>query len=194
MISTVILAAGASRRMGEPKLNLPWANTTVLGQVISIFFHAGVEDIVIAAGDVPITGLSESLKAVVRFVGVPNNLQAGMLFSLQTGLAALNPDSRAVFIALGDQPQIEVDVIQAMLRDYAQHHSPILIPSINQRRGHPWLLDHSLLPELVALDTSKTLRYFLNQHEHLIRYLVVQTESILQDLDTPSDYARSCPK
>jgi molybdenum cofactor cytidylyltransferase len=194
MISTVILAAGASRRMGEPKLNLPWGNTTVLGQVISKFIQAGVEDIVIAAGDVPITGLSESLKVAVRFVGVPNNHQAGMLLSLQTGLAELKPDSRAAFIALGDQPQIEADVIQAMLREYAQNHSPILIPSINLRRGHPWLLDHSLWPELVALDTSKTLRHFLNQHEHLIRYLVVQTESILQDLDTPSDYARSRPK
>lgn len=194
MISTVILAAGASRRMGEPKLNLPWANTTVLGQVISKFVNVGVEDIVIAAGEVPITGLSESLKAAVRFVGVPNSHLAGMLFSLQTGLAALNPYSQAVFIALGDQPQIEADVIQELLSDYAQHNSSILIPSINQRRGHPWLLDHSLWSELMALDASKTLRYFLNQHEHLIRYLVVQTESILQDLDTPSDYARSRPK
>ncbi len=49
-ISAVILAAGMSRRMGQPKMLLPWRNTTVLGQVVTTFYQAGIQDIIVVTG------------------------------------------------------------------------------------------------------------------------------------------------
>src|SRR5258706_11514588 len=52
MISAIILAAGKSRRMGQPKMLLPWGKTTVLGQVIECLQHAEIRDILIITGNV----------------------------------------------------------------------------------------------------------------------------------------------
>ncbi len=49
-ISAILLAAGQSRRMGRPKLILPWGDTTVLGQVVATFAAAGIEDILVVTG------------------------------------------------------------------------------------------------------------------------------------------------
>jgi molybdenum cofactor cytidylyltransferase len=62
------------------------------------------------------------------------------------------------------------------------------------RRGHPWLVDRALWPELLALQSPYTLRDFLTAHAGEIRYLDVDTDSILQDLDTPEDYTQQKPK
>lgn len=193
MIGAVILAAGASRRMGQPKLNLPWGSTTVLGQVISTFLQAGVYNIVVAAGDLPILGLPPELSAAVQIIHVPQNYQDSMLFSLQSALNSSDTACRAVFVALGDQPQIKLEVVQALISEYRLHSPPLLVPSFNHRRGHPWLVDRSMWSDLLSLDPSQTLRQFLNQHEQHIQYLLVQTDSILQDIDTPAEYARWRP-
>jgi CTP:molybdopterin cytidylyltransferase MocA len=61
------------------------------------------------------------------------------------------------------------------------------------RRGHPWLVDQSLLPAISTLGETDTLRAFLAKHADLIDYLVVETPTILADLDTPADYDHQKP-
>jgi len=58
------------------------------------------------------------------------------------------------------------------------------------RRGHPWLVQASLWPALLAMQAGQTLRDFLNRHAAQIEYVEVDTPSILKDLDTPEDYER----
>jgi CTP:molybdopterin cytidylyltransferase MocA len=62
------------------------------------------------------------------------------------------------------------------------------------RRGHPWLLDRSLWPEVMSLQPPRTLRDVLNEHASQIEYLVVANDSILRDVDTPQDYENQRPK
>ena len=98
MITAIILAAGQSKRMGQPKMILPWGETTVLGQVIATFEAAGVEDILIVIG-----GEGELVEASVgdsvRTVFNPAYANGEMLSSLQEGLAGLKPEVEAVAIA-----------------------------------------------------------------------------------------------
>jgi CTP:molybdopterin cytidylyltransferase MocA len=61
------------------------------------------------------------------------------------------------------------------------------------RRGHPWLIPQRFWQELCNLDPEQTMRSFLNGHEKDIIYTVVDTASILADLDTPEDYLREKP-
>jgi molybdenum cofactor cytidylyltransferase len=91
---------------------------------------------------------------------------------------------------LGDQPQIEISVVEDIIKLYRQTRSYLVIPSYKRRRGHPWLIDHHLFPKITELNEDETLRDFLDQHQDEIRYLQVNEESVLQDLDTLADYQK----
>ena len=213
-ISAIILAAGESRRMGQPKLLLPWGKTTVLGQVITTFTATGIEDIVIVTGGARkhVEELVAELakKYPVRTVNNPDYASGEMLSSIQTGLRDLTlppPSLRdtspkspgfvggrvgAALIALGDQPQVQEETIRHICAAFARTESPLVIPSFENRRGHPWLASRSLWPEILALPASTTPRQFLNNYAGQIAY-VEADESILQDLDTPEEYNRQRP-
>lgn len=193
MIAAIVLAAGQSRRMGAPKLNLPWGETTVLGQVLSTLLEAGLEEIVVVMGAHPLQGLEALAAQGVRAVVNPDYAQGEMLSSFQAGLRAVSPGSRAALLALGDQPQMEVEVVRAVLGVYRRDRPKLLIPSYQMRRGHPWMVSRELWEEILRLEPPASLREFLHAHAGEIQYLPVETETVLLDLDTPQDYERFHP-
>jgi len=205
-ITTILLAAGESRRMGRPKLLLPWGNTTVLGQVVSMF-SAGLssntdqridpgDEILVVTGGAHVLVEAEVMRLAERYalrvIYNPNFADGGMVSSIQAGLQALGPDTRAALIGLGDQPQVREETVRNICTAYVQTQAPILIPSFQNRRGHPWLATKPLWPEILALSASSNPRQFLDAHAGEIEY-VAADESILQDLDTPEDYNRQQP-
>ncbi|HQU35362.1 MAG TPA: NTP transferase domain-containing protein, partial [Anaerolineales bacterium] len=111
MISAIILAAGESKRMGQPKMLLKWGKTTVLEHVISVFANAGVEDIVVVTGAArdeveKIVAVAQT-SCPARSVFNEGFVEGEMLSSIQCGLRDLaEKDSSAALIALGDQPQV----------------------------------------------------------------------------------------
>lgn len=198
MIAAIVLAAGLSRRMGRPKLILPWGATTVIGQVSRVLAEAGLHPLIIVTGGSHIQ-VEEALRSQpVRLVFNPRFAEDQMALSLQAGLAELTtkwPDSiQAVLVALGDQPQIESPVVQAVIAEYRTSGAALVLPSYQMRRGHPWMIDRSLWPKIMGLTPQQTLRDFLSANTQDIRYLVVDRTSILQDLDTPADYEQQAPR
>jgi molybdenum cofactor cytidylyltransferase len=195
-ISAVLLAAGLSSRMGRPKLLLPWDGTNVLGKVVSTFAAAGIDEIVVVTG-----GVREQVEKLVvqmardfpvRAVFNPEYERGEMLSSIQAGLAALGALTSAAIIGLGDQPQVRMETVQHICAAFFQTRSALVIPSFQNRRGHPWLAAAGLWPEILALPLDATPRQFLDAHSVQVEY-VPADESILQDLDTPADYARQQP-
>jgi molybdenum cofactor cytidylyltransferase len=195
-LSAILLAAGESRRMGVPKLALPWGVTTVLGQVVSIFAAAGIEDILVVTGGSRqlIEGYVIQLakKYPVRAIHNPNHESGEMLSSIKVGLAGLNPGTKAALIGLGDQPQVHEETVRNICATFLQTDSPLVIPSFQDRRGHPWLAARRLWPEILALPRSTTPRQFISVHAAQIEY-VAADESILKDLDTPEEYDHQHP-
>ncbi len=191
-LAAVVLAAGQSRRMGQAKINLPWGQTTVLGQIVSVLSEAGLPEILVVTGAHPLQPCPEWAELPLRFVHNPD--PAGeMLSSLQLGLRSLPGHVQAVLIALGDQPHIQAAVVRALLQAHCLSRAPLVLPSYQNHRGHPWLVDRSLWPDILALRTPQTGRDFLNAHANAVQYLLVDTPSVLQDLDTPEDYEQSRP-
>ncbi|HSJ88264.1 MAG TPA: nucleotidyltransferase family protein [Anaerolineales bacterium] len=193
MISAIILAAGESKRMGQPKMLLAWGKTTVLGQVIATFRQAGIEHIFVVTG-----GARQEVDQIVNQYGarsIFNHEYANgeMLSSLQLGLMAQMDQVRATLIGLGDQPQVQVASIELMCETFRDKKSKLIVPSYQHRRGHPWLVERSLWQELLALKSPQSPRDFLNQHAEAIEYVEVNTPTILADLDTPKDYQTSHP-
>jgi len=188
-ISVVVLAAGRSTRMGTSKLSLPWADTSVIGSVCQKFHANGVENIIVVLG-----GYAEEVHNALRRLEFYRNItirvnadpiHTEMIDSMRIGLTGISNESSHVFIALGDNPQVSKEVITEMID--LRKSAPIIIPSFQMRRGHPWLVSRALLGSLLAVPAGKTMRDWLNEHAAEITYLKAD-RSVLMDLDTPQDY------
>jgi molybdenum cofactor cytidylyltransferase len=194
VISAIILAAGESKRMGQPKMLLKWGQTTVLGHVISTFQQAGIQDIVVVVG-----GARKQVEEIVdqhgaRSVYNEEHANGEMLLSLQRGIEAQSPQTQATLIALGDQPQIQEGTVRLICEAFQSGKFRLIVPSFEMRRGHPWLVERSLWKEILAMRPQQSPRDFLNQHAQEIDYVQVRTSSILADIDTLEDYQRSRPQ
>jgi molybdenum cofactor cytidylyltransferase len=179
--------------MGQPKMVLPWGDTTVIGRVVQVLQAAGLAHILVVVG-----GANQSVEAALQGIPVqlvfnPDYANESMLSSLRTGIVALPQESDATLVVLGDQPQIEVAVVSKLIAEYQGSHARLVIPSYQRRRGHPWLVVRDLWADILALEKPYTLRDFLNAHGQDIQYLDVETDSILLDLDTPDDYQKMRP-
>jgi molybdenum cofactor cytidylyltransferase len=218
MTAAIILAAGLSSRMGRFKLTLPWGDRTVIGQVVATLAAAGIDEVIIVTGhraDEVAAALADTTAQVVHN---PDYAAGEMFSSIQAGIRALvgrrglkPPPSRsthstagesrlkpawsapAALLCLGDQPQIQAATIQAVLSaGEADGWDQIVIPSYRMRAGHPILLPTWLWPEI--LGCTDTLRDVMAAHRDRTRFLVVDSPTILADLDTPEDYEAGTPK
>jgi len=186
-ISAVILAAGQSRRMGQPKMLMPWGDTTVLGKVVQTLQASDVEDIII------VTNSKIAPQVTSYKLQIVLNDGGEMLESIQLGLQAQKPSAEATLICLGDQPQVEEGSVQEVCNGYRKSKSSIVVPSYQMRRGHPWLIARALWREVLQLRKPESMRDFLNVHKNEIFYVELNSPSILQDLDTPADYLKYKP-
>ncbi len=208
MIPAIVLAAGLSRRMGRFKLTLPWGRTTVIGQVVSTLVSAGLEDIIVVTGHRAAEVEAALIGSSAHTIHNPHFATGEMLSSVQAGLRRValrgaKPSSQATesrptpadalsgapaaLLSLGDQPQMEMATVRAVLAaGAADDWQPIVVPSYQMRAGHPILLPAWLWPEIITC--VSTLRDVLAAHRDATRYLTIDTPSVLADLDTPEDY------
>ena len=196
MISAIILAAGKSARMGEPKMLLPWGNGSVISHVISVFAKAGVEDILVVTG-AEHERVEEIIKAhqskyPVRYVFNSEYSFGGMLSSIQQGLRDLaEKGARAAMIGLGDQPQVDERSVQMIRDSFESEGHSLIVPSFEKRRGHPWLVDIEYWGEILQLRAPQTARDFLDKYSEKIHYVEARSASVLADMDTRDDYLRA---
>lgn len=189
MITAIILAAGESKRMGQPKMLMPWGKSTVLQTVISTFQASGINDILVVTG-----GARQQVESLVgRTVQTIFNEayeKGEMLSSIQLGLSAKIREASAALICLGDQPQVRERTVRSVCDAFLKDKSPIVAPSYQMQRGHPWLVARPLWDELLEMKSPRTPRDFLKKHARKIHYVNVDTPSVIEDLDTPEDYLK----
>jgi len=194
LIAAIILAAGLSKRMGQPKMLLPWGDTSVIAAIVQKLVAAQIQPICVVVGALK-DEIAEALGELpVQLVFNSRFQEDSMVVSLQAGLARLPDEIQATLVVLGDQPQLPVDVISLLLDAYNRSASALIVPSYQMRRGHPWLIDRSLWSEVRSLAPSDTLRRFLNSNAEKIFYIDTDLDAVIQDLDTPDDYARYRPE
>lgn len=193
-ISAIILAAGQSKRMGQPKMLLPWGNTTVLGKVIETIQNAGVEDILVVTGGARIEVEKIAAQYKVRVSHNENFENGEMLESIQLGIREQITQSKGVLICLGDQPQVKERSVRIVCEMFLTQKSSIVVPSYQMRRGHPWLVASELWGEILQMHAPESMRGFLNKHADEIFYIEHDSPDILQDLDTPDDYLKYKPQ
>jgi len=173
--------------MGRNKLLLPYGPSTVLETIVTeVLACSTATDVVVVTGHEPDRIAALLTAYSVRCIFNPVYAQAEMFVSLQVGLRALSAEVQAALIVPGDHPRLRREMIQRVIE--AHQPGAIVIPSHQMKRGHPILIDRVWWGELLALSSTATLRDFIRTHEDHIRYVVVETDSVLQDMDTPEEY------
>jgi len=189
-ISTIILAAGESKRMGKAKLLLPYEQTTIIENVVHNCLSSKSDKVMVVLGGhrEKILPLIEHLPVLVMY---NPDYKQGMLSSIQSGIRSLSADTQAIVFALSDQPGIPGEVIDRLIDNYDQTKKGILLPVFSKRRGHPILIDFKYREEILNLSPNIGLRGLIHDHSDDILEVPVDCSNILKDIDTPSDYKRS---
>lgn len=190
-LGVAILAAGASSRMGQPKLLLPWGATTVLGHLLAQWQQVGAAQVtaVVAAGDAGMNGELDRL-GFPRAHRVTNPDPArGMFSSIQCSArwSGWEPVLTHFAITLGDQPHLQVETLRAVAGFSSQHPGCICQPSFNGRPRHPVILPRTFLQELGEASCA-TFKEFLARKENCRRFIELPDPGLDVDLDSPADY------
>lgn len=183
-IAGLILAAGASRRMGVPKANLDYRGETFLNRLIRILGEVSSPVVVVLGPDAG--PIRETITRPAEFVVNPEP-ERGQLTSLQCGLRAIPAAARAVMFTPLDYPAVEPSTVHS-LADAWRPDVPLILPRHAGRRGHPVLLGAGLIPEFLALPESATARDVVRRHA--AQYVDVDDAGVVTDVDTPEDYRR----
>lgn len=187
--AAVVLAAGASTRMGEPKQKLRHRGRSFVGCAVELARVAGCAPIVVVTGAIDLA--DEALEPAL-LVANPT-WPMGQLSSLQRGLAAVSerrPDLPALLVLTVDRPHLRPHTIAALVEAWRGDPGGLWQPELGGRRGHPVIYPASLLPALAALPPTASPRPLLAAHATLRRGLAVDDPAVLDNLDHPGDLVR----
>jgi len=189
MIWGMILAAGESKRMGKPKLLLPFGGKTIIETIIDSVIQSKLDDVLVVLG-AHREKIEKKIKDFSIKIVVNPNFKNDMLSSVQCGFRALPEDVEASLVVLGDQPEISSALINEIVEAYKKSKKGIVLPVYRKNRGHPVLIDMKYQGEIEDLNPDLGLRNLVYKHAEDILEVEVITPSILQDIDTIEDYNR----
>jgi molybdenum cofactor cytidylyltransferase len=188
MIAGLILAAGESSRMGKDKALLLYRGRTFLETIVAALGEAGIARIAVVLGH-----HADEIRRAVNLenveVVINANYARGQTSSLQTGLRALvTPQLEAVILCLVDHPAVSPSTVQKLVESLRASASPVVIPTYQNRRGHPVLIARTLFDELLSLGPNEGANAVLRKHRSEKSLVEVSDAGILLDVDTPEVY------
>ncbi|HTS51111.1 MAG TPA: nucleotidyltransferase family protein [Bryobacteraceae bacterium] len=187
-IAGLILAGGASRRMGRPKALLRFQNETFLDRMIRLFALVCDPVIVVLGHNAPqIRAGLESPGAAVFTVNP--DPERGMLSSLRCGLAAMPASAAAVLFAPVDHPHLQASTLQALASKFQAARAPVTVPVYAGEHGHPVCIARALVDELLALPETAMASDVIHRYVNATCYFEVDDPAVVTDIDDPAAYA-----
>ncbi len=200
-IAGIILAAGEARRFGAPKQLLDWKGQPFVRQVAQSALRAGLRPVLVITG-FRAAEVESALRGLPVTILRNDAWQEGQASSVRAAVGPLlypPPNSPnlgegrvgvggGIFL-LADQPQVTVEVIQALVERHAQSLPPVLAPLVlEEKRANPVLFDRACFPDLLGLVGDAGGRALFSKYP--VTYLPWHDQSLLLDVDTPEDYQR----
>ncbi len=187
-IGLIILAAGASTRLGQPKQLLLFQGKTLLIHTIEQALSSRCRPIIVVLGS-QAEYIKLNINSYPIFIVKNPNWEQGMSASIQTGIKQLQqiqPDSKGVVITLCDQPFISSQIIDKLVETYQQTQYSIVVSEYNNILGVPALFSNTLFGELMNLDTTTGAKSLI--HKYSNERSIVPFPLGIFDIDTPQDY------
>ena len=187
MIAVIVLAAGASTRMGRQKLTLPLADGRPLVRAaVEQVLAADLDDVVVVLGR-EAEAVASALRGLpIRTVVNPRYAE-GQSTSLRAGLDALAQDTEAAVVALGDQPLPDPRLLRQLVEAFWTSGRPIVAPVYRDGRGNPVLFASSVFDELRRVEGDRGGRPVIARDPARVAEVPVDAP-MPTDIDTPEDY------
>ncbi len=190
MIPAIVLAAGASTRMGRPKALLQAGGRTFLRAILETLRAGGAPDAVVVVRSGDAAAIVEVAATGFGRTVVNPRADEGQLSSLIAGLDAIDgPAVDAALVTLVDVPLVTPATVQLLLARAAVSAAPILRAVHQGRHGHPVIFKRSLFDALRQADPSTGAKAVLRAH--VVEDVEVPDPGVAQDIDTPADYSRA---
>ena len=192
-IWAIVLAAGESKRMGSPKMLLPYNDVTIIEQVIRNLMDSNVDRVVVVVG----SDREEIMKVTRRydvFHCYNQDYKSGMLSSVKCGFYSLPEGCLAALIMPGDQPMTGPGEINRVISTFTESDKGLVMASYNGRRGHPLIVDMKYLDEVLSLPEREGLRTLAGKHPEDVLESGTDDPSVLRDIDTQEDYMNEISK
>ncbi len=187
VISTIILAAGESKRMGQPKQLMSLGSTTIMEQTVDNFLSSAVDQIIVVLGY-----RAEELAKLIDdrpvTIAVNPDYAQGMGTSIAVGLSLINGQTQGIMLALADQPFVDSEVINQLVANFKVRDKGIVVPVYRGRRGHPVIFDIKYRGELSRINGDTGGREIINRHYDDVREVAVDCEGVCIDIDTIDTY------
>jgi molybdenum cofactor cytidylyltransferase len=187
-VTAIVLAAGSSSRMGQPKQLLPVEGRSLVRRAAEAAVQSKARQTIVVTGaaseevDAELTGLA------VMLVHNPE-YSDGLSTSLRAGLRAVRPDADGVVVLLADQPFVTFEIVDALIDLYKQSGAMVARPRYGGQPGNPVLWDRRVFPELMAQEGDQGGRVLLQTHASEIAWLELPDHGQQTDVDTPEAYA-----
>lgn len=191
MMRAILLAAGASTRMGQPKAGLRVSpdGLTFAAAAVEALRASGVAGVTVVAGAHPeavtaaVAGL-EDVRVVVH-----RGWAAGQLSSLRAGLDAVDePAVEAMLVALVDCPLVRPATVRRLIETWEHTRAPIVRPAIGDRHGHPVIFDRATFADLRSAPLEVGAKAVIARWSTALVNVTVDDPGVLADIDTPADY------
>ncbi|MCD0465190.1 NTP transferase domain-containing protein [Flavobacterium sp. ENC] len=189
-VALVLLAAGSSKRMGQPKQLLPWNDSTLLGHAIKNILSTGAFKLFLVLG-----AHSDQITAKVDLSGmtvlINENWQQGLGSSIAFATGEINEkhaDIKAVLFLLADQPFIESTHLDNIIQLHFREQESIVLTRNKEYRGVPVLFPRKFFPELLVLSNDEGAKKVIASHKEHVMEVVTRNETA--DIDTFDTYVK----
>jgi molybdenum cofactor cytidylyltransferase len=174
--------------MGQPKALLPLLNKPAILHCLATLLNIRLWEIIVVLG----TG-NEAAAALIKNMPVKlmiNTLpQSDMAKSVRLGFQAMKQQATGALICLVDHPLVQPGTMKQMVVAAMGAPDRIIIPTFQERRGHPTLFPRALLAEIYQ---GFNLREIIGRHPDKVTLLPVDDEGVVLEMDTPEDYRKIC--
>ncbi|MDB5357261.1 MAG: 4-diphosphocytidyl-2C-methyl-D-erythritol synthase [Phycisphaerales bacterium] len=191
-IAIMILAAGGSTRMGEPKQLLAYRGRSLIRHAAETAVASGCRPAIVVLG-AHADRLAAEVSGLAVSVAINERWASGIGSSIRCGiehLMAVTPTVEAVVITLCDQPLVSAGILRHLIDAHQSSGKPICASSYRGTLGPPVLVSRRFFPQLLALpDDQGAKRLWVDQPEQVCE---VPCEPAAEDIDTPEDYRRVC--
>jgi len=183
----VILAAGASTRLGQPKQLLAYAGKTLVEHAAQTALDSGAHEVVVVVG-ADALAIEEKLATLSVRVVINSDWEEGMGSSIRLGVSSLATVIECVVIALCDQPRMTSDLVRALAERHFETGAPIVACTYNSVIGAPSAFGVELFPSLMSLQGDTGARELIRKSQIPIQTVAFGGGSL--DVDTEADYRR----
>lgn len=197
MISSILLAAGESKRMkGENKLLKKIDGVAILNYAVKNILGSTIDEIIIVLGHEKeivenIIPKNKKIKLVYN-----KNYKSGIASSIQTGLNFISTKSKAFFVCLGDMPNVNQNIYNKLIKTKNKYNKKlksnlrkeIVIPTYNNQEGNPVLFSIFMKKKIMEIKGDAGAKKIIELSREKVLNVPLKSDGIILDFDTKEDF------